>query len=74
MTGIITSLDGKTPLSRLTIASLHDLGYEADLNRADPYALPAAGSTALSLAEGHGLEEIILYPQPLPPGMVIPVD
>jgi hypothetical protein len=28
------------PLSRLTVASLQDLGYTVDLNAAEPYALP----------------------------------
>ena len=28
------------PLSRMTVASLHDLGYVVDLNAAEPYSLP----------------------------------
>jgi hypothetical protein len=30
------------PISRLTVASLIDLGYQVDLDAADPYALPTA--------------------------------
>lgn len=38
MTGFLNS--GKNPLSRLTIASLRDLGYTVDLSAADPYRRP----------------------------------
>jgi hypothetical protein len=31
-----------SPLSRLTIAALADMGYEVDLDAADPYRLPSA--------------------------------
>ena len=41
MTTVLDSADA--PVSRVTIASLADLGYEVDLDRADPYALPATG-------------------------------
>jgi hypothetical protein len=37
MTGYIN--DGPNPLSRMTIASLQDLGYEVNLAAADPFAL-----------------------------------
>lgn len=30
------------PLSRLTVASLRDLGYEVNMDAADPYSLTAA--------------------------------
>ncbi len=33
---------GTSPLSRLSIASLGDLGYQVDLSQADPYTLPSA--------------------------------
>ncbi len=33
-------LNNKAPLSRMTIASLADMGYMVDLNAADPYKLP----------------------------------
>ncbi|MGL4610315.1 MAG: leishmanolysin-related zinc metalloendopeptidase [Trueperaceae bacterium] len=38
MTGYLN--DGSNPLSRVTIASLADLGYSVNLNAADTYALP----------------------------------
>jgi hypothetical protein len=38
MTGFLNS--GKNPLSRLTIASLRDLGYIVNLSVADPYKRP----------------------------------
>jgi hypothetical protein len=38
MTGYLDAL--VDPLSRVTIASLADLGYHVDLSQADPYALP----------------------------------
>ncbi|NEP17536.1 MAG: hypothetical protein F6J97_11625 [Leptolyngbya sp. SIO4C1] len=44
MTGFLNP--GSNPISRLTIASLEDLGYAVNYNAADPYALP----TALELA------------------------
>jgi len=47
MTGFISG--GINPLSRLTIASLLDMGYEVDLDTAEPYALP---STLEVLMEG----------------------
>jgi subtilisin-like proprotein convertase family protein len=40
MTGFIDS--GMNPLSRMTIASLEDIGYEVNYNAADPYILPGA--------------------------------
>jgi hypothetical protein len=47
---LMTGFVGKAgnPLSRLTIASLQDLGYVVDLNAAEPYSLP----NHLQLAEG----------------------
>ena len=38
MTGFV-GVSGN-PLSRMTIASLQDLGYVVDLNAAEPYSLP----------------------------------
>lgn len=40
MTGWIGA--GSNPISRVTIASLEDLGYTVDYTKADPYALPGA--------------------------------
>jgi len=44
---LMTGFIGGTfnPLSRLTIASLKDLGYSVDLGAADPYALPGHVAT-----------------------------
>ena len=45
---------GVNPISRLTVGALEDVGYEVDLDAADPYTLP----TALELAMmGIGVEE-----------------
>jgi hypothetical protein len=46
MTGFLN--DGFNPLSRLTIASLADLGYSVALGAADDYALPLGGLQAAS--------------------------
>jgi Leishmanolysin len=46
MTGFLN--DGSNPLSRLTIASLADLGYDIDLGAADDYALPSGALQAAS--------------------------
>jgi hypothetical protein len=74
MTGILTSLNGQVPLSRMTIASLRDLGYAVDMSQADPYSIPAPGMRTLSLTGERQLEEIILYPQPLPADVATPVN
>jgi hypothetical protein len=46
MTGFLN--DGFNPLSRLTIASLADLGYDVDLSAADDYSLPSGVLQAAS--------------------------
>lgn len=48
-TEIMTSFIAGTsnPLSRMTIASLEDLGYSVDFSQADPYAIPTALQLAL---------------------------
>lgn len=45
MTGFLNA--GENPLSRMTVASLADLGYEVDLAAADEYELPATPPPAL---------------------------
>lgn len=50
------------PLSRLTVASLGDLGYDVDLDAAEPYALP----NLMRLAEAG------LLAPPRAPGFVLP--
>jgi hypothetical protein len=49
MTGFVGSAGN--PLSRLTVASLHDLGYVVDMNAAEPYSLP----DLMALAESGAL-------------------
>jgi len=61
MSGFIAAPDN--PLSRLTVASLQDMGYEVDLAKAEPYKLPdlfavaAAGATSTH-DEPHALPVI----------------
>jgi hypothetical protein len=43
------------PISRLTVASLIDLGYQVDLEAAEPYALPVA-------VRGAALESVVRQP------------
>ena len=47
---LMTSLVGENfqPLSKVTVASFADLGYEVDYSHGEDYALPAAPSTLLS--------------------------
>lgn len=49
MTGFVAG--PPNPMSRLTVASLKDLGYKVDLAKAEPYSLP----NLLQLAEGATL-------------------
>jgi hypothetical protein len=54
------------PLSRLTVASLADLGYEVDLAASEPYALP----DLMALAEAGAL---VAHVAPIDLGMVLPI-
>ena len=65
MSGFISTPDN--PLSRLTVASLQDLGYEVDLSAAEPYDLPPA----LLGAADDAVESIDLGSAMLP---VIPIE
>jgi hypothetical protein len=47
------------PLSRLTVASLGDVGYQVDLDAAEPYTLPAPGPETAVLG-GHGSHGTVL--------------
>lgn len=58
MTGFLSS--GSTPLSRLSIASMADLGFQVDLDQADPYSLP--GSGALRAAPEATAELVVQRP------------
>ena len=49
MTGFLNS--GVNPLSRESIASFADLGYQVDLNAANPYSLSALSSSTLNQFE-----------------------
>jgi Leishmanolysin len=64
MSGFIS--EPGNPLSRLTAASLGDLGYEVDLDAAEPYELP----NLFALAEAGALME---HSAPIDGGMVLPV-
>jgi len=63
MTGFVGSAGN--PLSRMTVASLQDLGYVVDLSAAEPYALP----NLLEAAE-RGL--VVGHAAPIDHGMVLP--
>ncbi len=69
---------GANPLSRLTIASLADLGYAVDIDAADPYALPTSLELAIigigsdptfeqccTLGHGPEIGPVILPPESL---------
>jgi hypothetical protein len=63
MTGYLDG--GSNPISRMTVASLDDLGYGVDLGAADPYALPSCSGSCLRLGNGIDLlgAEKILEPR-----------
>lgn len=53
MTGYLSTTNA---LSRMTIASLADLGYGVDLDVADPYSLPGGGAALRAPAEDLNLD------------------
>jgi hypothetical protein len=61
MTGFLNP--GSNPMSKLTIASLADLGYQVDRSTADAYTLPG-GAAALRVAPAEPGE--VLRPVPAP--------
>lgn len=65
MTGYINR--GSNPLSALSIASLHDLGYVTDGKVANAYALPLAGVRAPGEVQGNQVEmstsEVLITPR-----------
>jgi hypothetical protein len=63
MTGFVGAAGN--PLSKLTVASLQDLGYQVDLDAADPYTLP----DLLSLAQA-GL--LVTHLAPVDRGYMLP--
>ncbi|MFK8183931.1 MAG: pre-peptidase C-terminal domain-containing protein [Phormidesmis sp.] len=63
MTGFLNP--GSNPLSRMTVASLADLGYEVNLGAADPYAPPTNQFAPLTAADAFdnavaGVEGVFL--------------
>jgi hypothetical protein len=64
MSGFVGSAGN--PLSRLTVASLQDLGYQVDLDAAEPYELP----DLLELARAG---ELVSHTAPIDRGLVPPV-
>jgi hypothetical protein len=63
MSGIISGVGN--PISRVTVASLQDLGYVVNINAAEPFELP----TLLSLAESGAL---VVHEVPINTGIVLP--
>lgn len=57
MTGFLNP--GANPLSRLSIASMVDLGYQVDVDQADPYSLPGS---AAALRQQAPLELVVQRP------------
>jgi hypothetical protein len=64
MSGFIAGQNN--PLSRLTVASLADLGYQVDLDAAEPYELP----NLFALAESG---ELVAHTAPIDLGLVLPI-
>lgn len=53
--------DGAMQMSRATVGALKDFGYDVDLNRADPYTLPAS-LVGAALLSGRALGEQTIAP------------
>ena len=72
MTGFVNA--APNPLSRVTVASLKDLGYVVDLTKAEPYVLPnllrLAEEGLLVAAHDHGAMVIPTVPMILPEGSI----
>ncbi len=62
MTGYLDS-GVANPLSRMSIASLKDLGYAVDLSKADPYMIPASVSTIRPESVRSKLRVVLLEPK-----------
>jgi hypothetical protein len=52
MTGYLNS--GANPISRVTVASMADLGYTVDMSKADPYTRPGGGGVGGGSGSGGG--------------------
>lgn len=64
MSGFISGTGN--PISRMTVGSLADLGYQVDLDAAEPYQLP----NLLQLAE-EGL--LVAHLAPIDAGVMLPI-
>jgi hypothetical protein len=64
MTGYINT--GSNPLSRLTLASLADMGYQVDLSAADAYSLPGGSASMRTLTRHIASDGVVLRPTPAP--------
>jgi Leishmanolysin len=64
MSGFIAA--SGNPMSRMTVASLGDLGYQVDVDAGEPYSLP----NLLELAEAGSL---VAHAAPVDDGVVLPV-
>lgn len=76
MTGFAEAPGVLMPLSSVTVASLADLGYEVDMNAADPYNLPVCSPACLqALAQVETPHTELLMPEyeVLPSGAVRPL-
>lgn len=62
MTGFIESIGTANPLSRISIASFADLGYEVDLDAADAFSLPASLRAHGSIASKLGHDRVLREP------------
>lgn len=64
MTGFLDAAEN--PISRMTVASLEDLGYTVDRDAADPYAIPTALELAAmgigALEDDHGGHGVMFIP------------
>jgi hypothetical protein len=61
MTGFVSPVGTANPLSRMTLASMADMGYDVDFGAADSFRLAAPGA-ALRLGWGEQWEELDLGP------------
>jgi hypothetical protein len=53
MTGFAEQAPAVMPLSRLTVATLQDLGYQVSYDAADPYSLPRPSIMSSAASKGH---------------------
>ena len=53
---------GEMPLSKMTAASLEDMGYTVNINAADDYQLPKADVVSSAALDGFALNERLIMP------------